>query len=192
MKSILHLRFACLLALPFLFGSCEDTGCQFPAPPGKHNKQVHEHTTISTGERSKTITQQTSTPAGPDSLQINGTLYYRNSYCGGAYPNPEILESYKKTKIFSRGEVYFKLDDKKIKVRADNQGKFSCRLVPGRYKVYLARNRDPKGNVWYYEENDGQWWAQQAFAQFKVDSTKHESLSVIMDFTCAPSDRNRP
>jgi len=66
-------------------------------------------------------------------------LTYKEPYCGGARPTPEILEELAKPRPYAGKTLIFVNQKNKVdSVKTDNEGTFSYQVKPGKYRVYEA------------------------------------------------------
>lgn len=96
---------------------------------------------------------KTESPTGNVNLagktfKVSGRITSTSSYCGGAAPSPEMMESLARPRPYSQAVIWFRegtvnnLKKKAYKVVADEQGKFEVELPAGSYCVIREYQTD--------------------------------------------------
>jgi hypothetical protein len=112
--------------------------------------------------------------AKAQTYQVKGTLLQTFSYCGGANPTQEILDSYSKPKPYPKKIFYIRKGNKnnitnKIikKFTTDCNGNFSFKLPKGTYSIIVAEQVEPINsknyNTKFQTVNDSclqKWWSE--------------------------------
>jgi hypothetical protein len=118
-------------------------------------------------------------------------VVYKNKYCGGARPSPEIIDQYNIPKIFSNSKLRFISKERKkvYCLNTDDKGNVQSEVLkPGKYGVYLHKKST--------NENGAQF-DKKCKENFKIELAIIEIIpnasldSVILQFPCIPCENIR-
>ncbi len=122
---------------------------------------------------------------------VKVTVYFTNSYCGGAYPPKEILESFQKERLMINSTILLKSKgNKSITVKTDNKGVFTSPLAAGTYDMYMTKNySDTMGCAFNYR---CEMWLQHCFGQLTITKGNKTHYKFVFSFGCNPCEPPRP
>lgn len=124
---------------------------------------------------------------------VSGKVVYMNSYCGGAWPSQEILDSYQQEYPLKNCTIKLTNDkdiSKSILITTDNNGLFHSELKPGVYNCFMTKKigKTMKSNF----DPSCQIWLASCFGQCKIIGKQKDGYKIVFQFGCNPCLPPRP
>lgn len=119
--------------------------------------------------------------------------YFKNSYCGGAYPSEEILREYETTYPLRSSMLVLenvKTPGNFVLVYTDGAGDFQAALEEGTYNYYMSDRFDRTMGA-HFSSDCPQWMAWR-FGQLEIGSAPQQIYEMEYDFGCNPCEGPRP
>lgn len=117
---------------------------------------------------------------------IEGTVYYRYSYCGGARPTEEVLKQMEKLYPLPASEIHLRTREKSIVITTDKSGVYAANIPDGTYDIYLIK---VPSKVFDISKQNCPECTGQSMGQVKFPNKMKQ---ISFTFPCSVSDRKRP
>ncbi len=123
-------------------------------------------------------------------VSVAGTLYFTENYCGGARPTPEMLAKHSTPKVLPNTTLKLSLvgdsSSRHYNLISDKEGKFSIKLSPGTYTIYMTDKYEKKLLVEY--DPACKKWAELSIGQLvvKEESNQNANMELHVHFQCNP------
>lgn len=124
---------------------------------------------------------------------VSGKVVFMNSYCGGAWPSQEILDSYQQEYPLKNCTIKLTEDKNKSKsilITTDNNGLFHAELKPGVYNCFMT-NKIGKAMRSSFDPSCKIWLAS-CFGQCKITEKQKKVYKIVFQFGCNPCLPPRP
>ena len=185
-----------LLSLLIVF-LLTQTACDDSAPSRKHVRAKHTVAEKTKAPEIKKVPESqldSSTPVPEKTTVFTGKIMATNAYCGGAYPNDEIMEDlkqgfpyeHKTLRLIPTGK------GKAVSFTTDRSGKFSVNIVPGSYR--LCPGPRPASSESGYNPNCA-LWLEHVFDELVIPDKNTYTKNFQVEIPCDPCDpyiRTRP
>ena len=126
-------------------------------------------------------------------FNVSGHVIFTNSYCGGARPSDEMLESYETEYPLTNSTILLKQAEQKgksIKITTDKKGNFQANLNPGTYDYFMTEKYSKNMGASFSSSCDV--WLKRCFGQIKITEKKGKGYKLFFGFGCNPCEPPRP
>lgn len=173
------------------------TACGDSAPSRKHvrtKRPVTEKATTPVIKKDAGVHTDASAPETEKTVRFTGKIMASNAYCGGAYPNDEMLEELKQEFVYDRKPLRLIPigKGKVVSFTTNRSGFFSVKIVPGCYR--LCPGPRPESTADGYNPNCS-LWMEHVFEELVIPDKSSYVRNLRIEIPCDPCNpwiRTRP
>jgi hypothetical protein len=124
---------------------------------------------------------------------IIGNVVFMNSYCGGARPSQEILDSYQQEYPLVNSTILVQQANGKSKpfqVSTDSKGLIHEDLMPGIYNYFMTEKIDKTMKCSF--NASCKTWLARCFGQLTINERQNKGYKIVFQFGCNPCLPPRP
>jgi hypothetical protein len=125
--------------------------------------------------------------------KVTVSVFFKNSYCGGAVPPKSVLEQYKTEYPLKNSTILLKDtsgNGKTIKIRTNSKGIFKTKLKPGTYNFFMTKKYNKDLGFDFTSSCD--IWLQRSFGQITIIEGQTDGYKILFDYGCNPCAPARP
>ncbi len=149
---------------------------------------VDDTTSIVKGSTTDSAAQQSVEIENNDAnaFSIVGTATYKNKYCGGAHPTPEVEQQYNKQYPLPSCKIKFvnSNNNEVVYAKTDAQGNFYTSLGVGTWTFWLISTPESSLPI----DMSCQKYFDHNYGSFEISNSANTNIQILFSFSCNPCD----